>query len=146
MTTPGSDDETAIRQQIGRLAASIRAMDLEAVRGFYAGDIVSFDFEAPLAIAGVEVKLGNWGRIFAQHRPPLGYEVRDLVVVVHGDVAFAHSLNRISGTRHDGTQAGHWVRCTNCLRRIGGQWRIVHDHVSVPADARSGRALLDLTP
>jgi ketosteroid isomerase-like protein len=144
--TSASNDEAAIRELLAELVDAIRAMDLDRIRRCYASDIVSFDFEPPLSYTGLEAKLGNWKKIFAMHERPLGYELRDLVVCVAGDVAFSHSFNRISGTRTDGTQASRWVRCTNCFRRIEGRWLIVHDHVSVPADAGSGRAMLDLAP
>jgi len=39
-----------------------------------------------------------------------------------------------------------WVRWTACFRRIDGVWRIMHDHVSVPADLEHGQAILSLTP
>jgi ketosteroid isomerase-like protein len=39
-----------------------------------------------------------------------------------------------------------WVRSTVCLCKSGGDWLIVHEHTSVPFDAESGRAALDLTP
>jgi hypothetical protein len=32
------------------------------------------------------------------------------------------------------------------LRKIDGNWLIVHDHVSVPIDRQSGKALLNLEP
>ncbi|MEQ7005722.1 nuclear transport factor 2 family protein [Actinopolymorpha sp. B17G11] len=39
-----------------------------------------------------------------------------------------------------------WVRYTGGLRKIDGQWLIVHDQVSVPTDFADGKALLDLEP
>jgi ketosteroid isomerase-like protein len=38
------------------------------------------------------------------------------------------------------------VRWTACWRKIGGQWLLVHDHVSVPVDLQAGKAVLDLKP
>ena len=39
---------------------------------------------------------------FATWQGPLGYEVRDLKIGAGEDVAFCHSLNRLSGTKTDG--------------------------------------------
>jgi ketosteroid isomerase-like protein len=39
-----------------------------------------------------------------------------------------------------------WVRATFCFRKVGGEWLIVHDQVSVPFDLRSGRGVADLEP
>ena len=77
---------------------------------------------------------------------PLDYEIRDLTIMVGDDVAFAYSLNRISGTTKDGRRNDAWVRFTACFRKFDSNWLIVHDHVSVPVDPPSGKALMNLAP
>ena len=112
----------------------------------YAPDIVSFDVEPPLQHVGAEAKGKNWIEAFAAFQRPLGYEIRGLTITLDGDVAFAHSLNRLSGTLKNGNRGGFWVRATVCFRKIDGSWLIAHDHASVPLDLESGRALLNLEP
>ena len=146
MATQNVVDAAAIRQQIDRLVEAIRAADLEGLRPLYAPEMVSFDVGPPLRSVGLEAKLGNWVEAFTTFQPPLDYEVRDLTIHVDGDVAFAFSLNRLTGTLHNGNRAGGWVRATLCFRKIGGDWLIAHDHASVPLDPRTGRALVDLEP
>ena len=80
------------------------------------------------------------------YQRPLGYEIHDLTITVGDDVAFAHSLNRISGTLKNGSRNEFWLRATTCFRKIDGKWLIAHDQVSVPLDLESGRALLNLEP
>jgi ketosteroid isomerase-like protein len=38
------------------------------------------------------------------------------------------------------------MRSTFALRRLQGGWKIVHQHVSVPFDMATGKALLELHP
>ena len=137
-------DEADIRQRIDRLVAAIRAMDLEGVKSIYVQDIVSFDVVPPLQHLGAEAQWRNWEDVFTAYQRPLGYEVRDLTITVGDDVAFGHSLNRISGTLRNGQRSEVRLRWTACFRKIDGTWRIAHDQVSVPVDFASGRALLDL--
>ena len=146
MATRLAIDEADIRQRINKAVEAIRAMDLEGVKPIYAPDIVSFDIVPPLQHVGAEAKWKNWEEVFTAYRSPLGYEIRDLTITVAGDVAFGHSLNRISGTLRNGDRSGFWVRWTTCFRKIDGTWLIVHDQVSVPLDVQSGRALLNLEP
>ena len=80
------------------------------------------------------------------YQRPLGYEIRDLTITVGDEVAFGHSLNRISGTLKNGDRADFWLRWTTCFRKIDGNWLITHHQVSVPLDLESGRALLNLKP
>jgi ketosteroid isomerase-like protein len=146
VTTHPAIDDADVRQRIGMLAQSIRAMDLEGVMSNYAPDIVSFDVQPPLRQVGAAGKRKNWVEAFAVFQPPLDYEIRDLTIAVSGDVAFAYSINRLSGSLSDGTRSGIWVRATLCLRKIEGSWLIEHDHASVPLDLASGKALLNLEP
>jgi len=146
MATQRAADEVEIRRLIDRLVASIRAADIEGLKTVFAHDVVSFDVGSPLRDVGVDAKLGNWSQAFAVFRPPIGYEIRDLTVVVGDDVAFAYGFGRLSGVLPDGAKFGPWVRWTAGIRKVDGAWRIAHDQVSVPVDPLSGKAMLDLQP
>jgi uncharacterized protein (TIGR02246 family) len=146
MTTQPAIDEADIRRRIDNCANALHAMDLEGVMALYAPDIVSFDIVPPLRHVGAEAKRKNWVDVFATYQPPLGYEFRDVTITVGDDVAFCHSLNRVSGTLRNGQRSETWLRWTACFRKIDGNWLIAHDQVSVPVDFGSGRALLDLEP
>ena len=117
-------DEAQIRQRIERLLTAIRAMDLEGLKGIYAPGIVSFDIEPPLRHVGAEAKWKNWEKVFTLYQAPLGYEIRDFTLAVGGDVAFGHSLARLSGTMKNGRRTGYWVRWTIGLRKVDGDWKI----------------------
>jgi uncharacterized protein (TIGR02246 family) len=140
------NDEAAIRRQMDDLLQAIRAMDLNRVTQMFASDMVSFDVEPPLQHLGLAAKSHNWEKVFAAFEPPLGYEVRELAIFPGGAVAFAHSLNRLSGTMKNGMKTAVGVRSTLCFEKVGGRWLIVHDHVSVPLDVASGRGLVNLEP
>ena len=146
MATQHAVAEADIRQLIDKLVEAVRTMDLEGVNSIYAPDIVSFDIVPPLQHVGAEAKWKNWVDVFTAYQRPLGYQTRDLAIVVGDDVAFGHSLNRISGTLKNGNRTDSWVRWTGCFRKIDGNWLIVHDQVSVPLDVQSGMALRNLEP
>jgi ketosteroid isomerase-like protein len=105
VSTQREADEAQIRQQVARIAAGIRAKDLEGLRPVYATDVVSFDVEPPLQHVGVEAKLKNWANVFAVFRDA-DYEVRGLDVAVGDDVAFGHCFGRLHGTLMNA--AGEW--------------------------------------
>jgi len=146
MATQRAMDEVAIRERVDKLVAAIRATDLEGVKPIYAPDIVSFDIVPPLRHLGAEAQWKNWADVFRAYRRPLGYEVRDLTLTVGDDMAFGHSLNRITGTLQNGNKTDFWLRWTSCWRKINGNWLIVHHQASVPVDFESGKALLNLLP
>src|SRR5262245_44920651 len=139
-------DEADIRQRINRWVEALRAMDLAGVMSLYSPDIVSFDLAPPLRHVGAAAKENNWANVFAMYQRPLDYEVRDLTITLGDDVAFGHSLNRVSGASRNGSKTEFWLRWTACFRKIDGKWLIAHDQVSVPVDPENGRALLNLEP
>jgi uncharacterized protein (TIGR02246 family) len=140
-------NETQIRQLIEDWAKAIRAKDTEALMSHYAPDILGFDLAPPLQYAGTDAYRKNAEQWFPTFRGPVGYEVHDLSIATGGNVAFGHSLNRIRGTRTNGEETDVWVRATVGFRKVHGQWRIVHEHVSVPfyMDG-SYKAAVDLKP
>jgi len=137
--------EALIRQRVQDLANAIRAKDIDSVMSLYAPNIVSFDIVPPLRYVGAHGKRRAWNGAFAAYGD-IAYEVRDLDVTTQGEVAFVHSVNRVSGSLARGDTIDLWLRWTACFRRIDGVWLVAHDHVSVPADLEHGKAVLNLTP
>jgi ketosteroid isomerase-like protein len=137
--------EVEIRALIDDWANAIRAKDVNGVIAHYAADSVTFDLAPPLISTRADAKgLQAW---FATWRGGLGYEICDLTIFAGTDAAFCHSLTRLSGTTTDGEKGDVWFRLTLCFRKIGGEWKIAHQHESVPfyMDG-SYRAAVDLKP
>jgi uncharacterized protein (TIGR02246 family) len=124
--------EVLIRQRVEDWANAVGARDIDGVLSLYAPDIVSFDLDPPLRYAGAANKRQAWQAFFAAHTGPIAYEVRELNVTAHGELAFVRSLNHVTGTLASGHTSERWVRWTACFRQIDGVWLVVHDHVSVP--------------
>jgi ketosteroid isomerase-like protein len=138
--------EALIRQRVEDAVKAIRAKDIDGIMSLYAPNIVSFDLTPPLRYAGADGKRRAWQGAFAAFGGPIAYDVRDLNVTTHGELAFVHGVNHVSGTLASGQITDLWLRWTACFRRIDGVWLVVHDHVSVPADLERSRAVLNLTP
>jgi uncharacterized protein (TIGR02246 family) len=141
-----NNEEAEIKRVIEGGVEAIRAKNLEGVMSLYAQEVVSFDIVPPLRYVGAESFWKPWEEVFSSFQGPIGYEIRDLSITVGEDVAFTHSLNRISGTLNNGQKTDLWLRWTACWRRVNGKWLIVHHQNSVPVDLQTGRAVLDLEP
>lgn len=142
-----SRNEARIREMMDIWVKAVRAKDVSGVMSCYAPDILLFDLAPPLSYRGADAYRKNWQEWFTSWQGPIGYEIRDLSITVGDDVAFSHSLNRISGTRTNGETNDVWVRATACFCKINDKWLIVHEHLSVPfyMDG-SDKAALDLKP
>jgi uncharacterized protein (TIGR02246 family) len=128
------NDEAEIKRVIEGGVAAVRDKNIEGVMSFYAPEVVSFDIVPPLQYVGAEAFRKVWEEVFFVYQGPIDYEIADLSITVGDDVAFTHSLNRISGTMITGQKTDVWLRWTGCLRKINGKWLIVHHQNSVPVD------------
>ncbi len=140
------DDEAEIQRLLDAAIRSLRDKDIDGVMALYAPEVVSFDIVSPLRYPGAAAFRKVWERVFASFQDPIGYELHDLNIAAGSDVAFAYSLNRISGTLNNGQKTDLWLRWTACFRKINGKWLIVHHQNSVPVDLEHGKAVLDLKP
>lgn len=141
-----TDDEAAIRAVIDARVAALRAKDGAAAVAVLADDLVAFELAPPLVAedAASAAATQAWLDGF---EGPVETEVRSLVVHVARDVAFSHSLNRLRAQRKGGAAVDFWMRSTLGFRKVGGRWRIVHGHTSVPFRMDgSFTAAMDLKP
>ena len=144
--------QTPAAAQITRVLAqwqkAFEAKDLNGVMAVYApGEtLTAYDVVAPLQYKGADAYRKDYADFFDQFDGPLHVELRDTHVETSGNIGFAYGLERISGKLKSGQPVDMWLRYTSGFKRIGGQWRDVHDHISVPADMNTGKALLDLKP
>jgi uncharacterized protein (TIGR02246 family) len=139
-------NEAAVRELIDDFVKAIRAKDIDRVMSVFAPEVVSFDLGPPLQHGGGDTFLKRWQDLFESYQNPIDYEVRNLSITAGDNVAFSHSLNRVSGTMKNGKKRDRWLRWTACYRKTNGKWLIVHEHVSVPVDLGDGKAMLDLKP
>ena len=105
--------------------------DATAIAAPFARDATIFNLAPPLIHHGIDIVskqawLDSW-------ETPIVLGERDFKVTVRGDLAFAHGLLRMSGTKKGSEgKVSFWMRETVCLERVAGAWKIVHEHASVP--------------
>jgi ketosteroid isomerase-like protein len=70
-------------------------------------------------------------------------DIKDITIEVNGDLAVAYSHQHFTarGT-HGNANLDALVRHTDVLRKKHGKWLITYQHLSVPIDILSGKALL----
>ena len=146
--TSNAGEQTAIKAVIAERVEAMRTKDAARAMATMSEDAVAFELAPPLRLgpdqARDEAGLAAW---FQGWESGVDVEVARLTVAASGDVGFAHSLNRLSGTRTDGRQVSFWMRSTLGFRKQGDQWKIAHGHTSVPFHMDGTfRAAMDLEP
>ena len=148
MTTANGEAtyEAQLRALIEARVQAVRAKDIAGPLSNHAPDVLMYDALNPLRYMGSDAVRERAAEWFSWYQGPIGYEIRDLSITTADTAAFCHYLYRVSGTMANGREVDMWVRATVCFRKIDGQWMVTHEHSSVPFDAESGRASVDLKP
>jgi uncharacterized protein (TIGR02246 family) len=145
---PVNSDNAArkeIQAWLDRWTKAFTTQDVDAILALYTDDVVAYDVVPPLQYVGKAEYRVDYQQFFSQY-DNLHVEVRDLHIGTSGDLAYASGLELISGTLRNGQKSNIWLRFTSLFRKSDGRWLDFHDHVSVPAEIESGKAMLDMQP
>ena len=83
----------------------------------------------PGLVRGIDAYDRTWDFFFTAPKGPISFVPNNLEVTAGGDVAFASCLIRCEGTSGGRVD----LRLTVGLRKIAGEWTIMHEHHSVPS-------------
>jgi ketosteroid isomerase-like protein len=138
-------DEEQIRAMMITFTAAFRAKDVNTIMAMYqhSDDLVAFDVAPPLRYVGWDAYKKDYEQFFALFSGPIDDRFGDLKIAVEGSMAYSYDTERIAGTLTTGHKAAMIVRATDVYRKIEGKWLIVHEHVSVPVDLTTDRAVFE---
>ncbi|HZZ70388.1 MAG TPA: nuclear transport factor 2 family protein [Phenylobacterium sp.] len=128
-------EAAAIEALLERWADAVRRHDVPGILAHHDPDMVMFDLPPPLQCKGLDAYERTWDLLFRYHQPGTAFDFRELAVTAGEDVAFAVAIlwcgPDSSSTPIDND--GFLFRLTVGLRKVGGEWRIAHEHHSIPA-------------
>ena len=139
-------NETHIDKQITNFIKAFRAKDVDLMMSLFSPEMVSFDIIPPLQYAGSDVYRKVWQETFALFQDPVNIEIRDLHIITDENVAFSYCFLRLNATMVNGDKIDYWERLTCCFQKVNNEWLIIHEHVSLPTDLKSGKAVMNLKP
>jgi uncharacterized protein (TIGR02246 family) len=143
-----TNDEAQIRNLMEDWRNALSNRDLDKLIQHYSPDVLYFDAVPPYQLRGSAAYRRTWEQMLSHLPPHIAAEQRELAITVGGDLAISHCLTRLVNADTNETAAAGWVRVTVCYQRQQGAWRVIHEHVSVPFDAMSGKTafIRDLDP
>jgi ketosteroid isomerase-like protein len=132
----GAGDVAQIKALEARFADAFNKKDVDAImKGYVPGaGLFVFDVVPPRQYVGAAAYRKDWENFFAMFQGPVKFEISDLVVSADRNLAYSHSIQRLSGTGKDGKPIDLTVRVTDGYRKVGGHWLVALEHVSVPVD------------
>lgn len=128
-----SGEDAEVRGLVEDWARAVRQKDMPAVLRHHSSDMVMFDVPPPFQSNGIDGYRKTWDLFFAWAVEPVVFDIKRMNVTASSDVAFVVAAMRCSGTEANGEAVELDFRLTIGLRKIEGQWTIVHEHHSIPA-------------
>jgi uncharacterized protein (TIGR02246 family) len=126
-------DEAAIRDLVENWAGAVRHKNLDGILANHSPEILMFDVPPPLQSKGIEAYKKTWDLFFSWSRDSGVFDISEMNITASNDVAFVTALMRCGGTEANGEKIELEFRLTIGLRKIDGQWIVVHEHHSIPA-------------
>ena len=135
------NDEAAIRAVMDRFAAAFNAADIDAMMENYIPDksLVVFDVVPREEYFGAEAYRSAFEEMFSRFRGTPKIAISNLGITVDGNVGFSYCFMTVTGTDAQGNPVDRTVRVTDGFRKIGGNWLIALEHISVPVDFSTGK-------
>ena len=130
-----TSDEQAIKTLLEVWAAAVRRHDLPAILTHHDPEMIMFDLPPPLQCKGIAAYEETWGLLFQYHQPGTAFDIQEATVTAGSDVAFVVAIMWCGpgASTNPKEKDGFPFRLTVGLRKVDGQWRITHEHHSVPA-------------
>jgi ketosteroid isomerase-like protein len=132
VTSAATQREKEVRSLIERWATAVRDHDRQGIVADHDPEMVMFDVPPPERLKGIKEYMDTWDLFFRWHKPGDAFDVRQMEVTAADTVAFSVVLMHCSGTNARGERNELDFRLTVGLKNVGGRWRIVHEHHSVP--------------
>ena len=117
-------DEDRVAAIISEWERAVQDRNMVATLARHSSDLVMFDVPEPIQARGLDEYRETWELFFAYSAGgPESFRLHELALQVGDTVAFAHALLDVAEVR---------CRVTIGLRKIDGDWLIVHEHHSSP--------------
>jgi len=125
-------NESQIRTLIENWALAVRNEDMGGILTHHAADIVMYDVPPPFQSVGIAAYCKTWGMFFKYTKPGI-FDIQELRIVADDNIAFCYATMKCSDKSDSGEFVELPFRLTVGLKKTNGQWIIVHEHHSIPA-------------
>ena len=128
-------EETRIKALLEDWTDAVRRHDVPTILAHHDPEIVMFDLPPPLQCKGIAEYEQTWDLMFRYHKPGDAFDIEEIAITAGEDVAFAAAILRCGpdSSSNPADRNGFLFRLTVGLRKVNGDWRIAHEHHSVPA-------------
>ncbi len=126
--------------QIQLWDAAIIGQEIERLLERCADDMSMFDVSSQLV--GIEAYKKEWEKFSPYFNKHVQIVRRDMKIYVSEELAVLHCHSKVENALLKDKLQMPWCRTTLCLQKKKGQWFVVHQHISMPIDMVTGKAIV----
>jgi len=125
-------NEVLIRALIENWAQAVRRKDYDAILAHHSKDIVMYDVPEPFQSVGIDAYKETWDTFFSGTQLG-GFDIQELRIVADENVAFCFATMKCLNRNAGGVYEPLDFRLTIGLKKVNGEWTILHEHHSIPS-------------
>lgn len=126
--------------QIQRWDQAVVGQHVSDLVGQCADDIEIFDVSSQLS--GLNEYKTEWQKFSPYFSDEMSILRRDAKLYVSEALAILYCHSKVEHKALKGKLEMPWCRTTLCLKKINEQWLVVHQHISMPVDMITGKAVM----
>lgn len=135
-----------IEALLNNRAEAVKAKAIEKVAMFYQEELRVFDLVEPLERQGRAEMIDRLKQWLSSFKEIQEYSFNDLIIYSSDTLAVCSLFNHVIAVKPDQTILDMWWRESLGLKKINGEWSIIHTHSSVPFNPENGMASMGLKP
>jgi ketosteroid isomerase-like protein len=125
--------------QIQRWDNAVVGVEIDDLVDQCAKDISMFDVSSQLN--GVDEYRTEWEKFSPFFAKGMKISRRNAKLYASEQLAVLHCHSKVESTALKDKIKMPWCRTTLCLQKTNDQWRVVHQHISMPIDMETGQAV-----
>ncbi|NHB58645.1 nuclear transport factor 2 family protein [Acinetobacter shaoyimingii] len=102
-------------------------------------DISMFDVSCQLN--GIDEYKNEWQKFSPYFSEGMKISRRNVKLYASEELAILHCHSKVENVAMKDKGMMPWCRTTLCLQKQNNQWRVVHQHISMPIDMLTGKAV-----
>ena len=99
-------------------------------------------FDVSTQINGVKEYRAEWEKFSPYFMDGMQITRRDVKLITSESLAILHCHSKVEHSALKGKLQMPWCRTTLCLQKVQGHWCVVHQHISMPVDMMTGKAIV----
>ena len=133
--------EHEVREFLWKIEQLIAGRDAEGLMEHFEENYSSYDVAPPFESHGVEAGRESYKIWFDGYPEVFHFKFVEPHITISGHLAVVNTLCHIQGMRVDFGPVDNHIRSTMVLRDFGGEWKLIHEHNSMPVDMRTQTAV-----